>query len=292
MARVSFAGWGETARRAAIAAGWMIAFAAVGLAIAVVLNAVLPAPPRGSRWALTAQYGILAFAFFAATWIVGWKLDKHTWDEMGWKTGEGEGLGRLSRGVFLGGLMAAITIGLGYISSGAQVRLTGDWYRWLPLTLPLLVGLVFGALFEELVFRGYPLRRLSEAIGPWAAIVVLVTGFGLAHLGNPNASGFGIVNVILAGVWLSFAFFSPGGMAYAWGLHFGWNAGLAALFDAPVSGYRFRVPAVEYFPGERTWVDGGSFGPEGGVAATVVFFAGTLAVLGSRFTQPRTWLAG
>ena len=91
---------------------------------------------------------------------------------------------------------------------------------------------------------------------------------------------------------LAVAFFSYGGMGYAWGLHFGWNAGLALLFDAPVSGYRFQVPAVEYSPGRHAWVDGGAFGPEGGIVATIVLTAGTLAVIGSRFTQPRTWLAG
>jgi hypothetical protein len=249
--------------------------------------------PTTSRWWLAANSGGQMIGFLAATWIVGWKLNKHTWDEMGWHTGGGEGLGgRIGRGVFLGTVMAAIAIGLSFIASGAKVQLTGDWSRWLPIAVPLLVGLLCAALTEELLFRGYPLRRLTEATGPYVAIAILVIPFGLLHLNNPNAGFFGTVNVMLAGVWLSFAFFSAGGMGYAWGLHFGWNAGLAALFDAPVSGYKFQVPAVEYLPGELTWVDGGAFGPEGGLVATIVIIAGTMAVLGSRFTQPRTWIAG
>jgi hypothetical protein len=79
-------------------------------------------------------------------------------------------------------------------------------------------------------------------------------------------------------VWLSVGFFL-GGMGLAWGLHFGWNAGLGLLFDAPVSGYLFRVPAVEYAPGPHAWVDGGAFGPEGGIVATVALIAGTLFLL-------------
>jgi hypothetical protein len=39
-------------------------------------------------------------------------------------------------------------------------------------------------------------------------------------------------------------------------------------------------------------VDGGAFGPEGGIVTTIVLIAGTLAVIGSRVRQPRTWLAG
>lgn len=281
------------AQKIGLAIAWVLAFVVVGVVISLVLNSITPVPTT-SPWWLAANSGGQMIGFLAATWIVGWKLNKHTWDEMGWRWGGGNGgLGvSFPRGVFLGVLMAAVAIGLSFIASGAKVQLTGDWSRWLPIAVPLLVGLLCAALTEELVFRGYPLRRLTEATGPYVAIAILVIPFGLLHLNNPNAGFFGTVNVMLAGVWLSFAFFSAGGMGYAWGLHFGWNAGLATLFDAPVSGYKFQVPAVEYLPGERTWVDGGAFGPEGGLVATIVIIAGTMAVLGSRFTQPRTWIAG
>jgi hypothetical protein len=68
-------------------------------------------------------------------------------------------------------------------------------------------------------------------------------------------------------------------MGLAWGAHLGWNAGLAVLFDAPVSGFGFQVPVVEYTPGKHAWVDGGAFGPEGGVVTTIVLIAGALYLL-------------
>jgi hypothetical protein len=121
-------------------------------------------------------------------------------------------------------------------------------------------------------------------------MIAATIAFTVAHLGNANVGPIGVGNIALAGVWLSFAFFSPGGMPLAWGLHFGWNAGLGLVFDAPVSGHRLAVPAVDYAPGRHPWVDGGAFGPEGGFVATIVLVAGTLAVLGSRFKQPKDWL--
>jgi hypothetical protein len=292
VARVSFQELVTGAKRLGIALAWIVAFGAVAIGASAVLNALNPVPTT-SPWWLAANSGGQAIAFLLATWLVGLRLNKHSWDQMGWHRGGGEGMrGRIARGVAVGAVMAAIAIGLSFIGSRATVHLTGDWARWLALAPPLAVGLVLAALTEELVFRGYPLRRLADALGPWAAMTLLVVPFGLLHLRNPHATFFSSLNVMLAGVWLSFAFFSHGGMGYAWGLHFGWNAGLATLFDAPVSGYAFRVPAVEYAPGHRAWVDGGAFGPEGGLVATVVLIAGTLAVIGSRFTQPRTWLAG
>lgn len=292
MARVSFEEVVTRAKRLVVALAWIVAFFVVAIGGSALLNALNPVPTT-SPWWLAANSGGQAIAFLLATWLVGWRLNKHSWDQMGWHTGGGERLrGRILRGVGLGVVMVAIAIGLSFIGSRATVHLTGDWQRWFVLAPPLAAGLVVAALTEELAFRGYPIRRLADAVGPWAAMILLSVPFGLLHLNNPNATVFSTINVILAGVWLSFAFFSYGGMGYAWGLHFGWNAGLALLFDAPVSGYRFHVPAVEYSPGARAWVDGGAFGPEGGIVATIVLIAGTLAVIGSRFTQPRTWLAG
>jgi membrane protease YdiL (CAAX protease family) len=188
--------------------------------------------------------------------------------------------------------MAAVAVGLAFAGDRARVSVVPEWSRWAQVALPLGAILLAAALAEELGFRGYPLRRLADAIGRAPAIVVLAAPFALLHVGNPNATLFSTINVALAAVWLSFAFFSYGGMGLAWGLHFGWNAGLALLFDAPVSGYTFQVPAVDYTPGPRPWVDGGAFGPEGGIVATIVVIAGTLALLGARFKRPREWLVG
>jgi hypothetical protein len=48
---------------------------------------------------------------------------------------------------------------------------------------------------------------------------------------------------------------------------------------------------VDYFPGAHAWVDGGRFGPEGGVIGTLVIIGGVAAVLGRRARTPRTWLS-
>jgi membrane protease YdiL (CAAX protease family) len=287
MARVSFA----DVKRVAIALGWIVLYAVLGFGITIGIAEVVPGW-GGNQWFVfrTGMYEVIGFS--TATMVVGRLLDKYSLDRMGWHTQPGGLLPRLFRGIGLGALMAALAIGLAFVVDRATVRLTGDWSVWPRVALPLGLGLVLAALGEELMFRGYPLRRLADAIGAPAAMLVLAVLFGLAHARNPNATFFSTVNVALAAVWLSFAFFSAGGMALAWGLHFGWNAALAILFDAPVSGYTFQVPAVEYTPGRHAWFDGGVFGPEGGAVATIVLIAGTLAVIGARVKQPRTWLAG
>ncbi|HEX9705536.1 MAG TPA: CPBP family intramembrane glutamic endopeptidase [Gemmatimonadales bacterium] len=284
-ARVSF---GERAKHVALALGWIVLYALVGFPIWWVLSRLNPLPLH-SPWRDASVWLAGCAAFLFATWVVGVRLAKQAWDHWGWHVQTGIGRSWLN-GVGLGLLMAALAVGLAFVTSRATVRLTSDWPRYLTVAAPLALALASAALLEELWFRGYALRRLADAVGPWAAMIVVSLGFAAAHLTNPAVGAIGVLNIALAGVWLSFAFFSPAGMPLAWGLHFGWNAGLGLVFDAPVSGFRLRVPAVEYAPGKLAWVDGGAFGPEGGVVATVVLMAGTLAVLGGRFKQPKEWL--
>jgi len=286
-ARVAFVG---RAKQLAIAVLWIVLFAGVALAVGVLLHG-LTAGLGGPGWWLARDGAVQVAAVFAATWLVGRRWSKHSWDQLGWHT-DGGLTRRVVRGLGLGGLMAALAVGLAFVAGRATVHLTHDWGRWPAAAVPLATGILLAALSEELLFRGFPLRRLADAIGPWTAMILLAAVFGLAHLKNPDATAFSTINIALAGVWLSIAFFSHGGMGLAWGLHTGWNAGLALVFDAPVSGYPFSVPAVEYVPGRHPWVDGGAFGPEGGAVTTVVLVAGTLAVLGARFRRPKEWLAG
>ena len=262
-------------KRGAIALGWAVLFFVIGIGIALGLASVVPGW-GGPDWAVVRSGGEEVIAFGLATWIVGRLLEKYSWSDLGWRR---PALAPWLRGLALGAVMASVAIGLAVVLDGARVHFTGDWNIWPRIALPLIIGLICAALGEELAFRGFPLRRLSDAFGVIPATLLLAILFGVGHAWNPNATVFSTVNVALAAVWLSLAFFSAGGMALAWGAHFGWNAGLAILFDAPVSGFLFRTPVVEYASGSHAWVDGGAFGPEGGAVATIALLAGTAFLL-------------
>jgi len=271
MARVSF----EDVKRVGIALGWAVLFIVIGIVIMIGLSQLVPG--WGGREWFVARNGVYeVIGFGLSTWIVGRLLQKYSWAELGWRR---PAVTPWLRGVAIGAVMACLAIGLAVVLDGARIQFTGDWSLWPRIALPLIIGLIFAALGEEFGFRGFPLRRLSDAFGVLPAMLLLAVLFGLLHAKNPNATVFSSVNVALAAVWLSIAFFSSGGMPLAWGAHFGWNAGLAILFDAPVSGYSFQVPVVEYTPGAHAWVDGAAFGPEGGIVATLALLAGTFYLI-------------
>lgn len=281
-----------------IALAWIALYVVVGSAVALVLtkgyarmarHSALVLADVTSPWFLPVFATSLLTGFGAATWLIGVRLARHSWAELGWGAESGP-MRALVRGFAIGTLVAALAIALSVVFGGTRVRVVPHWSAYLGGAAPLAVGLLGAALFEELVFRGFPLRRLADAMGAWPATLLLATAFGLMHTPNDNASVFGILNIALAGVWLSIAFFSPGGIALGWGLHFGWNLGLA-LLGVPVSGMRFGPPQAVYQPGPHAWLDGGAFGPEGGLVGTIAIATGAAAILGSRVRRPGLWVA-
>ena len=56
--------------------------------------------------------------------------------------------------------------------------------------------LFFGAMGEELLFRGYAFQLLIRSLGPFATILPTSVIFGLLHAANPDANALGIVNTV------------------------------------------------------------------------------------------------
>lgn len=273
-------GWRPVAR----AVAWVVVYLTAGLLLTA-LPFVLyirysstpdPAALTGNSTALLLQ-GMAQLAVFGLlTWVIGRRVLKLSPAQLGWaEQGTQRGFGRGLLGAMI---LAGTALMLGVAFGGA---------RWLPDSGGVLdylknVGLTTSilapaALAEEVAFRGLPLVLLASVFGRGSAIVIMSLIFGLAHGLNPEVTSLAIGNVALAGVFLSLAFYAPGGIWTAWGAHLGWNATLAAL-DAPVSGLPFRIPLINFDPGTATWLTGGSFGPEGGVAATVVLCIGCIAL--------------
>jgi hypothetical protein len=252
----------------------LVAFYA-GYAAVATLLALLVKLLTGVGWD-TLGRGLLAASVPALVVAVGiyvWLAKARGWNRFRLRIPRG---GRLPGGMVVGLVwgvgLAALVLGLSFLG-GAQLVLTSGPEPYLVVAAPVMIGLAFAALLEELLFRGFPLVRLADVTSRVVASVALTLVFVAAHWLNPAVSGLGLVNIGLASLLLSAVFFSPGGLPAAVGLHFGWNAGLVLLADAPVSGLQLRLPAVEYAPGPHDWWTGGRFGPEGGLAAALVFLA-------------------
>jgi membrane protease YdiL (CAAX protease family) len=221
---------------------------------------------------LLAQGVGLVLAFGLATWVIGVKVLRLDARDLRWKVDVKKTRGFVM-GLLLGSVPAALAMVLGVFAGGAAWVKDGgaatDFPGSVLVTLALLAP---AALAEEVMFRGVPLVVLARLMGRPAALVLLSVLFSLAHLDNPDVTARAIGNVALAGILLSLAFYSPGGMWTAFGAHLGWNGTLASL-GAPVSGLPFDIPYIDYTMGGPSWLTGGRFGPEGGLLGTIAITA-------------------
>jgi uncharacterized protein len=143
-----------------------------------------------------------------------------------------------------------------------------------------LLSFGFSAMFEELLFRGYLLQTLMQWMTFLPALLIMSLLFGLAHTQNPHATVLSTANVLLAGLWLSFAYLKTRSLWLPFGLHLSWNFAQTTFYAFPTSGFSFAERRL--FDAETvgpTWITGGDFGPEGGILATVALIAATWYIL-------------
>lgn len=173
----------------------------------------------------------------------------------------------------LGGLGAALTVLiLPILTRAADLEpIPGQHLEW-PSVLFVSLVLLFGAVGEEMLFRGYAFQVLVQAIGPFATILPMGVVFGLAHSLNQNFTVLALANTVLWGVVLGYAFLRSGDLWLPIGLHFGWNWTLP-LFGANLSGFTMDVTgyALQWKIG-AIW-SGGAYGPEGGLLTSAIIVA-------------------
>lgn len=243
--------------------------------------------PAGSGGMLLAGSVASLLAALATLWLAGRFLDRRPFRAYGLRLDRGWWLD-LGFGLALGaGLMAvifAVQLGLGWVSVSGAFEAGGGAPFWLAILAPVALFLCIG-VYEELIFRGYQIKNLSEGmgalIGPRAAILlawVLTSSlFSVAHIPNPNSTLVSTANIALAGLMLGAGYVLTGQLAIPIGLHITWNLFQSSVFGFPVSGLdasQATFISVEQ-SGPEAWT-GGPFGPEAGL---LTVFATTLGVL-------------
>jgi membrane protease YdiL (CAAX protease family) len=171
-------------------------------------------------------------------------------------------------GAVAGILMLSLPLALGLARFAPSQPAERPWAAFAFVSVTLL----FGAVGEEMLFHGYAFQLLVRKLGTFATILPAGVLFGLAHIGNQNATLLGIVNTMAWGILLGYAFVRTGALWLPIGLHFGWNFTLP-LFGVNLSGFTMGVTgyALEWHAGVL-W-SGGGYGPEGSLPTTLVVMA-------------------
>lgn len=223
----------------------------------------------------------LIAAYICTRWLEGlpWRAIG-LWLHSGW-------LRDLLIGSAIGFVSLALAVGIATAAGGLRFSISPTgMLPQVAKTLILSGGLfIIAALAEEALFRGYPLQTMTRAGLAWLGVLITSVPFAAGHLGNPNAGqALSSINTALAGVWLAIAYLRTRSLWFPLGVHWAWNWALGSLFGLPVSGAT-RLAAHPLLRGEDlgpTWLTGGSYGIEGGLACTVALLLSTIFIWRTR----------
>jgi membrane protease YdiL (CAAX protease family) len=178
-------------------------------------------------------------------------------------------------GAALGGGQILFDIGVLTLLGAYHVVAVGDAT---PALVGLLVMIGIGAI-EEGALRGVMLPQVERLLGPWWALLLTSLLFGLAHLGNPNASALAAVGIALeAGFALGGLYLLTRRLWAPVAMHAAWNWVCGPVLGVPLSG---TVPP-SWLHADLTGPElltGGGFGPEASVVEMIAGAAVAAAIL-------------
>lgn len=206
---------------------------------------------------------------------LGWSPRKFWWRD-------------LAFGIFAGAASLLLAAGIAVIG-GLRFSFNPASVEAIAQTVVLSAAVfALGAASEETLFRGYPLQTFTRARLAWVAALLTSIPFALAHAGNQNVTAFGLINTLLAGVWLIAAYLKTRNLWFPFGVHWAWNWTTAAILGLPVSGITQITPEpiLRGVDGGQAWLTGGSYGLEGGAACTIALIISTAAIWFAPFLKP------
>jgi membrane protease YdiL (CAAX protease family) len=223
----------------------------------------------------TGYFAAAAMATFAAAAVANavtlrvFERGKLPMIGLGWLTGSGRNLWLGMAGGF--GAASAVLGGALLLRMATLVKDPEQTPSFESL-LMVTIFIIFGAVGEEMLFRGYAFQLLAGTLGKFATILPVSLLFAAAHSSNQNVSVIGLVNTAAFGIVLGYAVVRSGDLWMAIGIHTGWNWALP-LFGVSLSGFKIGLTgyAMRWNVGD-IW-SGGGYGPEGSVLTCAVVVA-------------------
>ncbi|MDR2107836.1 MAG: CPBP family intramembrane metalloprotease [Coriobacteriales bacterium] len=199
---------------------------------------------------------------------------------------------RALREYLLGGLLGlaflAAVVGICVITGTLQPQAGGGLSLGLiGILLIFLVGFILQGFSEELLCRGYFMVSLARRQSLPLAVVISSLAFSVLHLMNPGIleQPLAIPNIFMFGAIAGIYLLKRGDIWGAAAMHSLWNFAQGNIFGIQVSGvsklpslFSFTAPSATDSPWANL-VNGGSFGLEGGLAASLVLAVALVAVL-------------
>ena len=182
-------------------------------------------------------------------------------------------------GILLGSLMPSAVVLISCLSRASAFEGYRGNVNYLFLFFVLLGYVIQGAA-EEILIHGLFMTSLFRHMRWLPSVLISAALFSLFHAANDGVTLLSLLNVFLFGAFLGLFVIRTGSLIGAAALHTAWNFTEGCVFGCTVSGFPsenslFTVSS----DAARAVTNGGTFGPEGGLAATMVMMLALIAVL-------------
>lgn len=250
----------------------ILALVAVGVAVFLVQLAIrtfgsgLPAPAR--QW-----IAVVAVVVAAHLAYVGYvrAVERRPVTELSTQGAAVE----LGLGALLGAGLMTVVVAVLWVAGFYQV----EGLNSPAVTGGILAASIVAGYVEEVFFRAIIFRITEEGLGSWWALAISSALFGLAHIGNDNATWLSSAAIMIeAGILLGALYMLTKRLWAVVGVHFAWNYTQGGVFGVSVSGNPVDGILQSSLSGPEL-VTGGEFGIEASVLTVLICLAVAVAVL-------------
>lgn len=222
---------------------------------------------------------------FVLIYVILWAwlkwVEKRPFWTLGYETKNA--LTQYGRGFLYGALMFAGAVGILALFGSVSFEQGDPGEQGLAAILGVLLvllGWVVQGGAEEVLFRGWVLPVIGARYKPWIGLLVSSLIFALLHGLNPGLSVIALINLALFGVFTGLYAMREGSMWGISALHTVWNWVQGNFFGFQVSGTDAGGGTlINLMETGADWLTGGEFGPEGGLAVTIVLAVGIAVTL-------------
>ena len=246
----------------------------LGLAFLTLGDGTLPFESKSIQNILSSDLGLmistsLSNAIIILSCVVIWKIFEK-------KKVSGMGLTNLKEGYkeFISGLLfgtIAISIVAIILLLMGNVRLVNSLSKP-QLSVALLEGLIlfiFVGFGEEILGRAYIMSVLKQTRNKWLVLIISSVIFAILHLGNNGISILAFINLFLVGLLFGYMFMKSKNIWMPIGYHITRNYFQGYIWGFQVSGITtsglYKIENIN-----NNIINGGLFGPEGGLIVTIV----------------------
>jgi membrane protease YdiL (CAAX protease family) len=207
--------------------------------------------------------------------ILAWKIStKRKLSDMGFTPIKSDYKELLAGLIF--GILSISVVFAAIILSG-QAEITTWTPHFAPSQLLYLLMFIMVGFAEELLSRGYIMSVLRQTKSIAAIMIIPSVIFALLHSFNSGIGAVPYINLTLVGILFSYMYLKSGNIWMPIGYHITWNYFQGNVFGFKVSGTEVEGMLSTSYTKDNI-LNGGAFGPEGGLFVTVILLIGFVVV--------------